>query len=69
MLNMSLGEILIIGLVALMVLGPEQLPTTARIIGRWVGRCKNALSKVKSEFIQEMSLKDNKKRPSDTKNG
>ena len=52
------GEILVIGGVALVVLGPERLPQTARTIGQWVGRLQQQVSQMKTEFDREFHLAD-----------
>lgn len=43
------GEVLIILLVALLVLGPERLPDTARTMGQWVAKLKTMTSGLQSE--------------------
>jgi sec-independent protein translocase protein TatB len=52
------GEILVIGGVALVVLGPERLPATARTIGQWVGRLQQQVGQMKTEFDREFHLAD-----------
>jgi len=42
MFGMGLGEILVIGVVALLVIGPQQLPQVARVVGRLFGEVKKA---------------------------
>jgi sec-independent protein translocase protein TatB len=41
--DISFGEILLIGIVALVVLGPERLPTVARTLGALVARAQRFL--------------------------
>lgn len=43
------GEVLIILLVALLVLGPERLPDTARTMGQWIARLRTMTSGLQSE--------------------
>ncbi|MBA4273726.1 MAG: twin-arginine translocase subunit TatB, partial [Pseudomonas sp.] len=40
MFGISFSELLLVGLIALLVLGPERLPGAARTAGLWVGRLK-----------------------------
>ncbi len=43
-------EILIVGALALIVLGPQKLPEMARTIGRFMTEMRRMASEVKSEF-------------------
>lgn len=56
MFEISFGEILLIGLVALIVLGPERLPTVARTIGALVGRAQRFVASVKSDIQQQSNM-------------
>ncbi|MEQ6289778.1 Sec-independent protein translocase protein TatB [Vogesella sp. GCM10023246] len=56
MFEISFGELLIIGAVALIVLGPERLPTVARTIGALVGRAQRFVASVKSDIQQQSQL-------------
>lgn len=47
-----------IGLVALVVFGPERLPGLARSAGFWVGRARRTVSDLKQEFKQELHNAD-----------
>lgn len=42
MFNIGFGELVIIGVVALIVIGPKQLPEVARVLGRLIGEFKKA---------------------------
>jgi sec-independent protein translocase protein TatB len=53
-LGVGLPELALIGLVALVVLGPERLPKLARTAGLWMGRARRFLSDVKRDIDQEM---------------
>lgn len=50
MLNIGTGELLVIALVALIVLGPEKLPQAARQVGRFTAEAR----KIANGFRQEM---------------
>lgn len=56
MFEISFGELLIIGAVALIVLGPERLPTVARTIGALVGRAQRFVASVKSDIHQQSQM-------------
>lgn len=58
MFDFSFGEMLIVGLVALVVLGPERLPKAARFVGLWVRRARAQWYSVKSELEREMATED-----------
>jgi sec-independent protein translocase protein TatB len=53
---LDFSEILIIGGVALVVLGPERLPQAARTIGHWMGRLQTYVSQMRAEVDREFSL-------------
>ena len=55
MFDFSFGEMLLVGLVALVVLGPERLPKAARFIGLWVRRARAQWYSVKSELEHELA--------------
>ncbi len=54
MFDVGLSELLVIGLVALIVIGPKRLPEMARAAGRWAGRIRRFVSEVKSDFDREL---------------
>ncbi|WP_174872893.1 Sec-independent protein translocase protein TatB [Vogesella oryzae] len=56
MFEISFGELLVIGAVALIVLGPERLPTVARTIGALVGRAQRFVASVKSDIQQQSQM-------------
>lgn len=60
MFDFSFGELLIVMVVALVVIGPEQLPKVARTIGALAGRAQRYIAEVKSEVQREMQLEDMK---------
>lgn len=61
MFDFSLGELAVIGAVALVVLGPERLPKVARTMGEWLGKAQRYVSQVKSDIHREMELAEFKK--------
>ncbi len=61
MFDVGFWELTIIGVIALLVLGPERLPRTARTVGLWVGKARRTLSEVKRDIDRELDaaeLKD-----------
>ncbi|MCO7517611.1 Sec-independent protein translocase protein TatB [Pseudomonas guariconensis] len=54
MFGISFGELLLVGLVALLVLGPERLPGAARTAGLWIGRLKRSFNSIKMEVEREI---------------
>ena len=54
MFGISVTELLLVGLVALLVLGPERLPGAARTAGLWVGRLKRSFNAIKQEVEREI---------------
>ena len=61
MFGIGTGELMIIALVALIVLGPERLPKAARFAGLWVRRARAQWYSVKSELERELAAEDLKR--------
>ena len=61
MFDVSLSELMIVGIVALIVIGPERLPRVARTMGHLLGRLQRYVGQVKSDINREMQLDDLKK--------
>lgn len=58
MLNIGGGEILVIALVALIVVGPEQLPTVLRQAGRYANQIRSMTSGIRDEFMSGVDEMD-----------
>ncbi|NQA99527.1 Sec-independent protein translocase protein TatB [Pseudomonas paraeruginosa] len=54
MFGISFSELLLVGLIALLVLGPERLPGAARTAGLWIGRLKRSFNTIKQEVEREI---------------
>ena len=54
MFGISFTELMLVGLVALLVLGPERLPGAARTAGLWIGRLKRSFNAIKTEVEREI---------------
>lgn len=58
MFDVGMSEIALIGVVALVVLGPERLPKVARTAGHLFGRLQRYVANVKSDINREMEMSD-----------
>jgi len=54
MFDVGFWELIMIGVVALVVVGPERLPRMARVAGLWLGRARRVLGSVKAEIDREL---------------
>lgn len=61
MFDISFMELLVISMVALIVIGPERLPTVARTVGHLYGRCRNFVYRIKIDIHNEMRMEELKK--------
>jgi sec-independent protein translocase protein TatB len=61
MLDIGLTKIAVIGVVALLVIGPEKLPKVARIVGNLLGKAQRYVADVKAEVNRSMDLEELKK--------
>ena len=61
MFDIGFSELVLIGLVALIVIGPERLPRVARTIGHLAGRLQRYVADVKSDINREMELDELRK--------
>jgi sec-independent protein translocase protein TatB len=58
MFDVGFSEMLVIGIVALVVIGPERLPRVARTLGVLFGRMQRYVSQVKADINREMEAAD-----------
>jgi len=61
MFDIGFSEILVIGVVALIVIGPERLPKVARTLGHMFGRLQRYVNEVKADISREMELDELRK--------
>jgi sec-independent protein translocase protein TatB len=61
MFDVSFTELMVIGVVALVVIGPERLPKVARTLGHLVGRAQRYVNDVKADIQREVELDGLKK--------
>jgi sec-independent protein translocase protein TatB len=58
MFDVGFWELALVGLVALLVVGPERLPKVARTAGLWIGRGRRVLGSVKAEIDREIKAQE-----------
>lgn len=61
MFDFGFGEMMIIGAVGLIVLGPERLPVVARKAGEWIGKAQRFVAQVKDDINRESELSELKR--------
>lgn len=61
MFDIGFSELVVIGVVALIVIGPERLPKVARTAGHLYGRMQRYVSTVKSDISREIQLDEMRK--------
>lgn len=54
MFDIGFIELLLCGILALLILGPERLPTAARAAGRWVGGARRMMGQFSSELDRQL---------------
>ena len=61
MFDIAFTELMVIGLVALIVIGPEKLPRMARTVGHLAGRLQRYVADVKADINREIELDELRK--------
>lgn len=61
MFDVGFSELIVIGVVALVVVGPERLPKVARTAGLLIGRAQRYVNNVKADINREMELDELRK--------
>lgn len=61
MIDIGISKLALIGVVALVVIGPEKLPSVARTLGKLLGKAQRYISDVKAEVNRSMDLEELKK--------
>jgi sec-independent protein translocase protein TatB len=59
--DIGFSELLVIGVVALIVIGPQKLPRVARTVGHLMGRLQRYVSDVKADINREIELEELRK--------
>jgi sec-independent protein translocase protein TatB len=58
MIDVGFWEIAMIGVLALIILGPERLPGVARTAGAWMGKARRMMNEIKSDIKNELNEAD-----------
>lgn len=58
MFDVGFSELCLIGLVSLLVIGPEKLPKVARLVGFWLGKTRSMVASVKEEIKLELHAEE-----------
>ncbi|MCR4301210.1 MAG: Sec-independent protein translocase protein TatB [Sulfuricaulis sp.] len=58
MFDIGFSELVAVGLIALIVLGPKRLPEVARTAGRWMGQLRRFITDVKQDIDREVRSED-----------
>lgn len=54
MFDIGFSELVLVGIVALLVIGPERLPETLRTATFWLNRIRRGFNEIKQEVQQEL---------------
>ena len=68
MFSLGWGEIVVIGIVALIAIGPKELPTVLRTLGQWMGKVRRMANEFQGQFqeaLREAEFADLKKHADD----
>lgn len=65
MFDIAFSELVVIGIVALVVIGPEKLPKVARTVGLLLGRVQRYVNNVKSDISRELRFEELQRLQSD----
>jgi sec-independent protein translocase protein TatB len=68
MFNFGWGELVVIGIVALIAIGPKELPTVLRTLGQWIGKVRRMANEFQGQFqeaLREAEFADLKKHADD----
>lgn len=71
MFDMGFSELMLVGLIALLVLGPERLPKVARTVGYWGGRARSYMRQMTTELereVQQSEIRETIQKTRDTLN-
>jgi sec-independent protein translocase protein TatB len=68
MFDIGWGELVVIGIVALIAIGPKELPTVLRSLGQWMGKIRRMANEFQGQFqeaMREAEMADLKKQADD----
>ncbi|MGH8558564.1 MAG: Sec-independent protein translocase protein TatB [Methylococcales bacterium] len=58
MFDIGFWELVVVGVVALIVVGPERLPQVARVLGVWLGKAQQTLRSVRKDIEDELHAEE-----------
>lgn len=58
MFDVGFWELALIGVIALVILGPDRLPRAARELGLWMGRARRMVAEVKRDISRELDAEE-----------
>lgn len=58
MFDIGPGELLLVAIIGLLVLGPQRLPKVAAEIGKWVGRARRTATQLRRQLEREIELSE-----------
>ncbi len=58
MFDIGFAELIAIAIVGLLVIGPEQLPSTVRTVTLWIGRLRRSFNDIKQDIEREIGADD-----------
>lgn len=58
MFDIGFTELLFVGIIALVVIGPERLPAAARTAGKWIGKAKQVATTIKHDIEHEIAAEE-----------
>ncbi|ABM61864.1 Sec-independent protein translocase protein TatB [Halorhodospira halophila] len=61
MFDLGFWEVLIICLIGLLVLGPERMARTVRVLGRWAGKARSSFNATRREVERELRIEEIRK--------
>jgi Tat protein translocase TatB subunit len=58
MFDIGPGELLLVAVIGLLVLGPQRLPKVAAEIGKWIGRARRTATQLRRQLEREVELSE-----------
>jgi Tat protein translocase TatB subunit len=58
MFDIGPGELLLVAIIGLLVLGPQRLPKVAAELGKWVGRARRTATQLRRQLEREIELSE-----------
>ena len=63
MFDIGPGELVLVAIIGLLVLGPQRLPKVAAEIGKWVGRARRTATQLRRQLEREIEISEIEKPP------